>query len=300
MVRRRRRRGAGRRLARVGAGLLGTALVCALAVAGVVAALDRTAADEPVVARCVATVDGHSWALDLEQADNAALVAATALRRGLPARAVTIALATALQESKLVNIDYGDRDSLGLFQQRPSQGWGTAEQVMDPVYSTGRFYDGLAAVPGYEQMEVTVAAQTVQRSAFPDAYAQHEGRARAFASALTGWSPAALACTTGPAVVAGTPEQVQARVVRDLGELPTEVVTATADTPASLVVHVDPLGSETDRLAWAVGHWAVALAAPLGIDTVTVGDQTWERDAESWTATPEVAAAGTVRITLAG
>lgn len=294
-----RRRGAGRRLARVGAGLLGTALVGVLAVAGVVTVLDGTAADEPVVTRCVATVDGHSWGLDLDQADNAALIAATALRRGLPARAVTIALATALQESKLVNLDHGDRDSLGLFQQRPSQGWGTAEQVMDPVYSTGRFYDGLVAVAGYEQMEITVAAQTVQRSAYPDAYAQHEGRARSFASALTGWSPAALTCTTGAAEVAGTPEAVQARIVRDLGELPTDVVAATADAPASLVVHVDPLGSETERLTWAVGHWAVALAAPLGVDAVTVGDQVWERDATAWVTTQDPTAAGTVRITLA-
>lgn len=80
---------------------------------------------------------------------------------------MTIALATALQESALRNIDYGDRDSLGLFQQRPSQGWGTPAQIMDPVYSAGVFYDRLAEVPGYSRLPLTVAAQRVQRSGFP-------------------------------------------------------------------------------------------------------------------------------------
>ncbi|WP_448631507.1 hypothetical protein [Cellulomonas soli] len=293
-----RRRSPGRRLARAGAGLLGTAAVLALAIAGVVAVLDRTATREPVPARCVASVDG-SWSLDLEQADNAALIAATAVRRDLPARAVTIALATALQESKLINIDYGDRDSLGLFQQRPSQGWGTTEQVQDPVYATGRFYDGLVAVDGYEQLEITAAAQAVQRSGFPEAYAQHESRARAFASALTGWSPAALTCTGGSAADGG-PQAVQARVARDLGELPTEVIAAADGAPAQVVVHVEPLGAQVDRLSWSVGQWAVALAGPLGADAVTVGDRTWVRDATTWVATDEPAAPGTVRITLAG
>src|SRR5919107_1364333 len=82
-----------------------------------------------------------------------------------------------MQESTLRNINYGDRDSLGLFQQRPSQGWGTPAQVLDPVYSTKTFLDRLLAVPGWERLPVTVAAQTVQRSAFPDAYAKWEGLA---------------------------------------------------------------------------------------------------------------------------
>ncbi|MGN8246829.1 hypothetical protein ACTHAM_000496 [Cellulomonas soli] len=293
-----RRHHARTRAARAGAGLLGTVAALALAVTGVVVVLDRTAAHEPVLTQCVATVDG-SWSLDLEQSDNAALIAAVAVRRTLPARAVTIALATALQESKLVNVDYGDRDSLGLFQQRPSQGWGTVEQVQDPVYATGRFYDGLVGVDGYEQLEITAAAQAVQRSGYPDAYAQHEGRARAFASALTGWSPAALTCTVGAVEPVGT-DTVLARITRDLGELPTEVTPASADVPAQVVVHVDPLGAEGERLAWAVGHWAVALAGPLGADEVTVGDRTWVRDATTWVPTETPATSGTVRITLAG
>ena len=130
----------------------------------------------PVTERCSAQLEGSDWYLSPDQADNAALVAGTSVARGLPARAATIGLATALQESKLINIDYGDRDSVGLFQQRPSQDWGTARQIMDPVYSTNAFYDVLVKVEGYKDMAVTEAAQEVQRSAYPDAYAEHETR----------------------------------------------------------------------------------------------------------------------------
>ena len=116
------------------------------------------------------------------------------MKRGLPARAATIALATALQESKLRNLDYGDRDSLGLFQQRPCQGWGTEEQILDPVYATNRFYDALVKIDGYQDMPITEVAQEVQRSAFPEAYAEHEQEGRLLASRLTGHSPAGLSC----------------------------------------------------------------------------------------------------------
>ena len=132
--------------------------------------------------------------LTLEQAEHAGLITAIAVSRGLPARAASIALATAYQESGLRNLDRGDRDSLGLFQQRPSQGWGSAEQVRDPVYSTNAFYDALVEIEGYQSMEITVAAQAVQRSAFPSAYADHEKDARTIASALTGYSRQAFSC----------------------------------------------------------------------------------------------------------
>ena len=108
----------------------------------------------PLPARegCVATVGDQSVRVNLEQAEHASLIAAISIQRGLPARAATIALATAYQESKLHNIDFGDRDSVGLFQQRPSQGWGTVRQIMDPVYATNRFYDALEKIEGYEEM----------------------------------------------------------------------------------------------------------------------------------------------------
>ncbi|MBW0113531.1 C40 family peptidase [Pseudonocardia sp. KRD-182] len=115
--------------------------------------------------------------LSEEQRANAATIIGVAREMGAPPRAWLVALATAMQESTLRNIDYGDRDSLGLFQQRPSQGWGSPAQVTDPVYSTTIFIERLLEVPGWDTMPVTVAAQTVQRSAFPDAYAKWEGLA---------------------------------------------------------------------------------------------------------------------------
>lgn len=133
--------------------------------------------------------EGRTYELSPEQAANAATVSAVGTTRGLPERAVTIALATAMQESSLRNIDHGDRDSLGLFQQRPSQGWGTPEQIMDPVYSAGEFYEHLVEVPGYSRLPLTVAAQKVQKSGFPQAYAKHEPDSALLAAALTGRSP---------------------------------------------------------------------------------------------------------------
>jgi peptidoglycan DL-endopeptidase CwlO len=123
-----------------------------------------------------------------EQRQNAATIINVARQRGTPPRAWLIALATAKQESDLRNINYGDRDSLGLFQQRPSQGWGSPAQVLDPVYSTTTFLDHLLQVPGWDRLPVTVAAQTVQRSAFPDAYAKWEGLAAALVGQLAGVS----------------------------------------------------------------------------------------------------------------
>ena len=91
---------------------------------------------------------------------------------GFSRRGAEVALATGLQESGLRNLNYGDRDSLGVFQQRPSQGWGTPAQIMNPVYAATKFFQALRGVPGWESLPHTVAAQRVQRSGFPDAYAK--------------------------------------------------------------------------------------------------------------------------------
>ncbi|MFD8794779.1 C40 family peptidase [Streptomyces vinaceus] len=120
-----------------------------------------------------------------EQIPNAKAIQATGVAMKVPARGQIVALATALQESGLRNLDYGDRDSLGLFQQRPSQGWGTPEQVRDPVYASTKFYEGLLEVSGWESMTVTQAAQAVQASGFPDAYAKWEPLATALQKAIS-------------------------------------------------------------------------------------------------------------------
>jgi cell wall-associated NlpC family hydrolase len=112
-----------------------------------------------------------------EQKRNAATIIAVGKEMGLPSRAWLVALATAMQESTLRNINYGDRDSLGLFQQRPSQGWGSPAEVTDPQYSARKFYDALQGSGNWEAKPVTKAAQDVQRSAFPNAYAKWESLA---------------------------------------------------------------------------------------------------------------------------
>ncbi|MBT2487751.1 C40 family peptidase [Streptomyces sp. ISL-96] len=119
-----------------------------------------------------------------EQVPNAKTIQATGVAMKIPVRGQIVALATALQESGLRNITYGDRDSVGLFQQRPSQGWGTVAQIMDPVYSSTKFYEGLREVSGWESMTITQAAQAVQRSGYPDAYAKWEPLATALQKAI--------------------------------------------------------------------------------------------------------------------
>jgi len=150
--------------------------------------------DDKTLGECTTKVGRLTVVLTDEQARNASLISAIAIRRGMPAHAATIGLATALQESKLYNLRGGDRDSLGLFQQRHSQGWGTPQQILDPVYATNAFYDALTKVPNWASLPVTEAAQEVQRSGYPSAYAVYEGDARALASALTGYSPASFWC----------------------------------------------------------------------------------------------------------
>lgn len=115
-----------------------------------------------------------------EQIDNAALIYRVGKKMGMTNRDIQTALITAMVESNLVNVDYGDRDSLGLFQQRPSQGWGSPEQVMNPVYAATRFYQSLASLGDRRyRMSMGAAAQAVQRSAYPDRYAQQIGSMRA-------------------------------------------------------------------------------------------------------------------------
>ncbi|MER6082947.1 C40 family peptidase [Streptomyces sp. NPDC001833] len=128
----------------------------------------------------------HVEGLDLpaEQIPNATTIVAVGLSLDVPVKGQIIALATAMQESRLRNLNYGDRDSLGLFQQRPSQGWGSAEQIRDPTYASEQFYKHLLKVSGWQQMTVTQAAQAVQKSGLPDAYAQWEPLATALQAAI--------------------------------------------------------------------------------------------------------------------
>jgi hypothetical protein len=245
---------------------------------------------------CTATVEGLEVSLSTEQAENAALIAAIGVRRGLPARAVSIALATAYQESKITNLETGDRDSLGIFQQRPSQGWGTQSQILDPYYSINAFYDALVRIDGYQDMRITVAAQRVQRSGFPEAYQDHAAASRALASALTGYSPSTFSCVvdaagSGPTKLnAAGLTRPAAAVRRDLeaafgdlalgGFAPGGVRSGHMAGSAhyegrAIDIFVRPVNGDNTRLGWAIASYLVAQADRLAIDHVIFADRIW-------------------------
>jgi hypothetical protein len=238
---------------------------------------------------CQASAGGQTHAFTPEQMGNASVIAAVALQRGLPARAVTIAMATAIQESGLRNLDHGDRDSVGLFQQRPSQGWGSVEEIMDPVYSAGKFYDALVKVDGYQDLPITEVAQEVQRSAYPSAYADHESEGRVLASTLAGHSPAGLACRLGGAEQPGDTAAIRTAVLAQLG------ASATAQGRELTIF------SSSAEHAWQSASWAVAQAQTYGVQRVTVAGRAWERGRGGleWSTTDGSATDTTVRITLA-
>ena len=221
--------------------------------------------------RCQATALGQSVDFDPSQTAYAATIAAISEQRRLPARAATIAIATAIQESKLRNLRYGDRDSVGLFQQRPSQGWGTEQQILDPVFATNRFYDALVKIDGWEQMRITEIAQKVQKSAYPEAYADHEQEGRLLASTLSGHSPGGLGCRLKDATD-GNAEGLRDALRTELG------VPATAKG-SSLSVQAD-----SERRAWSAGAYAVAKAQQFGATRVRVGEREWvrTRDTDGW------------------
>jgi murein DD-endopeptidase MepM/ murein hydrolase activator NlpD len=129
-----------------------------------------------------------------EQVANAATIVTVGMRMGVPPRGWVIAVATAMQESSLVNAWGGDQDSIGLFQQRPSQGWGSPDQLHDPDYAATKFYTTLLTINGWQSMPLTDAAQAVQRSAYPDAYAKWEPDAVHLVGALTGLTAGLGAC----------------------------------------------------------------------------------------------------------
>ncbi len=240
------------------------------------------------------------------QAQHASTINAVGMSRGLPQRARIIAIATAFQESGLRNLPSGDRDSLGLFQQRPSQGWGTKAQILDPVYAAGKFYDALVRVAGWQQLPLTKAAQSVQYSGFPDAYAKWEGQAVTLAAALGGAGPLALSCIAGaqpptadaPARTAlgGTsaaPTALAAVLAAAEAELGGLRVLAIATSTATLTVSVP--GIAAGQAGRALAAWAVAHAAGFGVTAVAVDEQLWTDHA--WGAARAAAPAGRVAIT---
>ncbi|WP_371498918.1 hypothetical protein OG871_23230 [Kitasatospora sp. NBC_00374] len=312
-----------------------TGLVALMVVAGLVVYLNRDKLSAPAEGCKIDTAAG-SGTLDLTQAANAATITAVALSRGLPERAVTIALATAMQESKIHNLEGGDRDSVGLFQQRPSQGWGTADQIMDPVYATNKFLDGLVKVPGYARLPLTDAAQQVQKSGFPQAYAKHETNATLVSAALTGREPAALTCVVhelsapapaspaasstaapdappataqaGAQAGAQQPVALTERVRREFGRAVavSAAPKASKDPREVLALAPQPTASADSgpgaqrQAGWAVAQWAVAQASELGIGSVLFDGKVWrvDRPKDGWKAQNDGSGTDRVLVTL--
>jgi hypothetical protein len=224
---------------------------------------------------CTVRADGEVT-LDSTQMANAATITAVGVRRKIPERAVVIALAAALQESKLENIEHGDRDSLGLFQQRPSQGWGTAEEIRDPRYAADRFYSALKRVKGWKEMRITEAAQRVQRSAYPNAYEKWADESAVLARALTGRATRAVECTVsgepalrGAAAAAALIEGLRLDWGKGLGR--------TVEQAAGVTVAVSDAGA-----GWRYAHWLVSHARDTGLERVRFADLEWQAPTGKW------------------
>ena len=261
----------------------------------------------------IATDAASAGSMSSEQVGNARTIWQVAQRMGTGDRGAVVGIATALQESTLRNIDYGDRDSVGLFQQRA--GWGSVAVRMNPEKSAQLFYAALTKVKGWRDMPVTVAAQTVQISAFPTAYAKHEKpatglvalfrskapagspeAAAAIGSAMCGDADAAQCPATGMAIEAGlTPDAL--RVLRCLksgwsqlssfggiGERPSNVDRDHQEgraIDAMIPDHQSPAGRQ---LGQTIADWAVTNHARLGVKYVIWNARIWnvQREKEGW------------------
>jgi hypothetical protein len=229
---------------------------------------------------CQVTVAGQVVQLDSEQAAIAATIAGVGYRHGLPSAAVTVAYATALQESHLHDVDYGDRDSVGIFQQRPSQGWGTPSQLMDPVYATTKFFSALVRVPGYLEMPVYRAAQAVQHSADGTAYGQYEQVAEMLSTAFTGDAPRAVSCWyTAYSKRTAQFTAAMSQVSRTFGLQGAgggaTFEQAGGPVTAETAAHQLAVPVPGRQAGWAVAIWSVAHAKIYGIRQVRYAGYEW-------------------------
>lgn len=244
----------------------------AILASGAVVALFQLGGPTVLPGTCeVRAQGGATIPLTTEQAHIASVIGAVSLERRLPARAAVIATATAMQESKLRNLDHGDRDSLGVFQQRPSQGWGTPAQLQDPVYATREFYDHLVKVKGYLDRPLTEVAQDVQKSGFPDAYAKHEEDAQVIAGAFTGDAPFTATCRLDPPSGTTSAGQIAAEINDLFG-------TRARGADGAVTVN-----TSSARGAAAIASWGVANAARHGITSVSSNGHTWTRASDAST-----------------
>ncbi|MDQ1384232.1 MAG: hypothetical protein QOG65_1611 [Actinomycetota bacterium] len=254
---------------RIGAVVVTVAVLAAAVVVGVrVFRHHKTPPPACVVSRTTAGSGNPptiSYTLAIDQAANSTTIATVGKRLGLPDHAVTVALAAALQESKLHNLPYGDRDSLGLFQQRPSQGWGTTSEILTPSYAAAAFYRELKKVDGWQALPINDAAQKVQRSGAPTAYMQWESEARTIAAALTGEITAGLTCRFALAPSPEPPPSPVPSLANEVGVSSLDRTFATAQ-------------------GWTIASWLVAHAEQFRIVTVSYGGREWRASTGRWRA----------------
>lgn len=265
-------------LRRILVALVITSLVMTGIVVGLFAVYTWNREPLPLSDQCAASVADMTVPVSPEQAENLSVIVGVATQRGLAPRASTIAIATVYQESGIRNLTYGDRDSLGLFQQRPSQGWGTPEQVRDPYHASERFYAALVEVPDWRTGDVNDVAQAVQRSGHPNGYAKHVENARRLASALTGETPASFSCRVSDPPP-GDPEALATFLERTLPS--SSRVTRTSDRVT--------VRAATESLAWSAASLAIANHHRFGLAGVEVAGRSWTpspRDLAPWVGEP--------------
>jgi len=256
------------RSGRVGAGAVLVVVLVLVALA--LAKTNHTLITPSIGDGCLVHRGEFDVPLTTGQAGIAATIAGVARDRAMPVRAVTIAYATALQESDLENLPYGDRDSVGVFQQRPSQGWGTRQQLLNPIYATSRFFAALAAIPGYLKLPIYQAAQDVQHSADGSAYAQYAPQGAVMASGFTGASARSVWCWYGSRITGrGRLAAADRNLMAAFGHLG--------------IRHVgDPVMAVRvpDRaVGWAVASWLETHAASYRINTVRFAGYQWRASA---------------------
>jgi hypothetical protein len=239
--------------------------------------------------RCVATAGDHSVVIDLDQAHYTSIIVGLSVKRRLAPRAASIAMATVYQETGIRNLDHGDRDSVGLFQQRPSQGWGTAKQLQDPYYATGKFYDALVKIKNWETDDINDVAQKVQRSGYPEAYRDHEADARVLASTLTGHSPAGFSCLEREGNP-GRPAALVKSIEKTFGKV--------SDQIENKVITID---ADSDALAWAYASHALANSKLYGVVLIKIGGRQWQTEVfnlPTWTGSTPALGRSRVEITV--
>jgi len=249
---------------------------------------------------CQAGTGANAVALDFGQAADAADIAGVAARMDLPTRALTIAYATGFQESKLENLTYGDRDSVGIFQQRPSQGWGTRAQLLDPAYAARAFFGALVKVPHYTTVPVYQAAQAVQASAYGYAYQQYAPSGAEMAAAYT-TAPHAFTCWYTPGTQSALANETtklnlpgttkaMAGTFGSAGR--DRVVTRITTSAAGKSMTVHPAGGA----GWTVANWLVAHASSYGITRVSYAGYQWTArlTESSWQSAPSAPAGSIV------